>query len=60
MEKEYIYSRGRVEIRLATLTEELQALESKEHSPGLSEAERDRRVETQAEIGRLLMAEETS
>ncbi|GFY88597.1 hypothetical protein Acr_06g0005370 [Actinidia rufa] len=50
---------GRVEIRLATLTEELQALESKEHFMGLSDVERDHRVEIKAEIGRLLMAEET-
>ncbi|GFS45225.1 hypothetical protein Acr_00g0094990 [Actinidia rufa] len=41
----------KVEIRLATLMEELWALESKEHSSGLSAAERDRRAEMQAEIG---------
>ncbi|XP_057477777.1 uncharacterized protein LOC130765384 [Actinidia eriantha] len=51
---------GRVEIRLATLTEELQALESEEYFSGLSDVERDRRVEMKVEIGRLLMAEETS
>ncbi|GFZ09197.1 hypothetical protein Acr_20g0010050 [Actinidia rufa] len=51
---------GRVEIRLATLTEELQALESKEQLSGLSEEERDCGGKLKAEIGRLLMAEETS
>ena len=50
----------RVEIRLATLMEELKALESKETSPRLFEVERARRVEMKAEIRRLLMAEETS
>ncbi|GFY91209.1 hypothetical protein Acr_07g0014050 [Actinidia rufa] len=51
---------GRVETSLATLTEELQALESKIHFPGLSDVERDRMVELQAEIGRLLIVEDTS
>ncbi|GFY81333.1 hypothetical protein Acr_01g0011420 [Actinidia rufa] len=50
----------RIEIRLASLTEELKALESKDHCLGLSETERVRRAETQAKFGRLLMAEETS
>ncbi|GFZ14802.1 hypothetical protein Acr_24g0009920 [Actinidia rufa] len=45
---------GRVEIRLATFMEELQVLESKETLPGLSEVERDRRVEMKAENERLL------
>ncbi|XP_057475899.1 uncharacterized protein LOC130763884 [Actinidia eriantha] len=47
---------GRVEIRLTTLMEDLQVLEGKEVLPGLLEAERGRRVELKAEIGRLLMA----
>ncbi|GFY83470.1 sorting nexin 2A [Actinidia rufa] len=39
-----------IEIRLATITEELLVLESKEHLPGLSDEEKDRRVELKAEI----------
>ncbi|GFZ13080.1 GATA transcription factor 15 [Actinidia rufa] len=50
----------RVETKVATLTEELQALESKVQSGELFDAERDLMAELQAEIGRLLMAEETS
>ncbi|GFZ09766.1 hypothetical protein Acr_21g0003650 [Actinidia rufa] len=44
----------------SNVTVELQVLKSKEPSLGLSDVERDRRVEIKAEIGRLLMAEETS
>ena len=51
---------GRIEIRLANLSEELQGLESKEHLPGLSDEEKDRRADLKTEIGRLLLAEETS
>ncbi|GFZ18132.1 hypothetical protein Acr_26g0014010 [Actinidia rufa] len=51
---------GWVEIRLATLTEELQNLEYKDQSSGLFEEERDRGGEVRAKIGRLLIAEETS
>ncbi|GFZ14619.1 hypothetical protein Acr_24g0008090 [Actinidia rufa] len=51
---------GRVETRLANLTEELKVLESKKNSPGLSDGERDRRMELKAEIGSLLIEEETS
>ncbi|GFS31727.1 hypothetical protein Acr_00g0018900 [Actinidia rufa] len=49
---------GRGEVRLATLVEEVQALEARETLPGLFVIERDRRVELKADIGGLLIAEE--
>ncbi|GFZ13043.1 signal peptide peptidase [Actinidia rufa] len=42
---------GRIEMRLSIPTKELQALESKEHLPGLSDDEKDRWVELKVEIG---------